>query len=114
MDALAIFKALSNPTRLQIMEWLKYPSRFFDENSYTQQGLGFGVGICVGDIQRRSGLAQSVMSAYLQAMKEAGLLDRFPDPQDRRRVLVHLTEEGRKRMDAFVQRQAARLGLTLD
>lgn len=75
MDALAIFKALSNPTRLQIMEWLKYPSRFFDENSYTQQGLGFGVGICVGDIQRRSGLAQSVISAYLQAMKEAGLLE---------------------------------------
>ncbi|QCQ92627.1 ArsR/SmtB family transcription factor [Rhodococcus sp. SGAir0479] len=75
MDALAIFKALSNPTRLQIMEWLKHPAKYFDENSYTQQGLGFGVGVCVGDIRRRSGLAQSVISAYLQGMKEAGLLE---------------------------------------
>ncbi|WP_430332858.1 ArsR/SmtB family transcription factor [Rhodococcus sp. ACT016] len=75
MDALAIFKALSNPTRLQIMEWLKHPAEYFDENSYTQQDLGFHIGVCVGDIQARSGLAQSVISGYLQGMKEAGLLD---------------------------------------
>ena len=41
MDALAIFKALSNPTRLQIMEWLAHPAKYFDEDSYTQQDLGF-------------------------------------------------------------------------
>ncbi len=51
MDALAIFKALSNPTRLQIMEWLAHPAKYFDEDSYTQQDLGFHIGVCVGDIQ---------------------------------------------------------------
>lgn len=69
MDALAIFKALSNPTRLQIMEWLAHPAKYFDEDSYTQQDLGFHIGVCVGDIQGRSGLAQSVISGYLQGMK---------------------------------------------
>ncbi len=75
MDALAIFKALSNPTRLQIMEWLAHPAKYFDEDSYTQQELGFHIGVCVGDIQLRSGLAQSVISGYLQGMKDAGLLE---------------------------------------
>lgn len=75
MDALAIFKALSNPTRLQIMEWLAHPAKYFDEDSYTQQDLGFHIGVCVGDIQGRSGLAQSVISGYLQGMKDVGLLE---------------------------------------
>ena len=75
MEALAIFKALSNPTRLQIMEWLAHPAKYFDEDSYTQQDLGFHIGVCVGDIQGRSGLAQSVISGYLQGMKDVGLLE---------------------------------------
>ncbi|MDH6279559.1 ArsR/SmtB family transcription factor [Prescottella agglutinans] len=75
MDSLAILKVLSNPTRLQIMEWLKHPARYFDEDSYTQQDLGFHIGVCVGDIQARSGLAQSVISGYLQAMRDVGLLE---------------------------------------
>ncbi|RDI31289.1 ArsR/SmtB family transcription factor [Rhodococcus sp. AG1013] len=75
MEPLAIFKALSNPTRLQIMQWLKEPARYFDEQSYVQQDLGFHIGVCVGDIQSKAGLAQSVVSSYLQIMKDAGLLE---------------------------------------
>lgn len=61
-----------------------------------------------------SGAPTTTALRRIEDMKEAGLLDRIPDPQDRRRVLVHLTEEGRKRMEAFVQRHAARLGVSID
>ncbi|MEW6123724.1 MAG: response regulator [Pseudomonadota bacterium] len=61
-----------------------------------------------------SGAPTTTALRRIEDLKDAGLLDRIPDPQDRRRVLVHLTEEGRKRMEAFVQRQASRLGISID
>ncbi|MFW5434141.1 ArsR/SmtB family transcription factor [Paenibacillus apiarius] len=75
MEPLLIYKALSNETRLQIMRWLKNPEDFFDEKPYLQQGLSFKIGVCVGDIQAKAGLAQSVISSYLLTMQKAGLLD---------------------------------------
>lgn len=47
----------------------------FDEKPYLQQGLNFQIGICVGDIQAKAGLAQSVISSYLLTMQKAGLLE---------------------------------------
>lgn len=70
MEPLVIFKALSNETRSQIMMWLKTPEEFFDEKPYLQQGLSFRTGICVGDIQAKAGLAQSVISSYLLTMQK--------------------------------------------
>lgn len=75
MEPLLIYKALSNETRLLIMRWLKNPEDFFDEKPYLQQGLSFKIGVCVGDIQAKAGLAQSVISSYLLTMQKAGLLD---------------------------------------
>jgi len=75
MEPLLIYKALSNEMRCQIMQWLKYPEEFFDEKPYLQQGLNFRIGVCVGDIQSKSGLAQSVISNYLATMQKAGLLE---------------------------------------
>ncbi|MFJ5924174.1 ArsR/SmtB family transcription factor [Kitasatospora sp. NPDC092948] len=75
MDPLTVFKALANPARLQFLQWLKNPAEHFDESAYREQGLGFHIGVCVGDIQARSGLSQSVVSSYLQSMKDAGLLE---------------------------------------
>ncbi|WP_312470924.1 ArsR family transcriptional regulator [Neobacillus sp.] len=75
MEPLLIYKALSNETRRQIMLWLKNPEEFFDEKLYLQQGLNFQIGICVGDIQAKAGLAQSVISSYLLTMQKAGLLE---------------------------------------
>lgn len=70
-----IYKALSNETRSQILLWLKNPEEFFDEQPYLQQGLNFRIGVCVGDIQAKAGLAQSVISSYLLTMQKAGLLE---------------------------------------
>ncbi|MGW1837060.1 ArsR/SmtB family transcription factor [Streptomyces sp. BBFR2] len=75
MDPLAIYKALANPARLRFLEWLKDPAAHFDEDTYRRQGLGFHIGVCVGDIQARSGLSQSVVSGYLQTLRDAGLLE---------------------------------------
>jgi len=75
MEPLLIYKALSNETRSLIMLWLKNPEEFFDEKPYLQQGLNFGIGVCVGDIQAKAGLAQSVISSYLLTMQKAGLLE---------------------------------------
>lgn len=75
MEPLLIYKALSNEMRCQIMQWLKNPEEFFDETPYLRQGLSFRIGVCVGDIQAKSGLAQSVISSYLATMQKAGLLE---------------------------------------
>ncbi|MGM1019643.1 MAG: ArsR/SmtB family transcription factor [Bacillota bacterium] len=75
MEPLLIYKALSNETRRLIMLWLKNPEEFFDEQAYLNQGLNFRIGVCVGDIQAKSGLAQSVISSYLLTMQKAGLLE---------------------------------------
>lgn len=75
MEPSLIYKALSNDTRRQILLWLKNPENFFDEKPYLEQGISFQVGVCVGDIQLKTGLAQSVVSSYLLTMKNAGLLE---------------------------------------
>ncbi|TCT07912.1 response regulator [Aquabacter spiritensis] len=61
-----------------------------------------------------SGAPTTTALRRIDDLKDAGLIDRVPDPLDRRRVIVRLTAEGRGRMEAFVQRQAARLGLSLE
>lgn len=70
MEPLLIYKALSNETRCQILSWLKNPENHFDEKPYLEQDLNFQVGVCVGDIQLKTGLAQSVISSYLLTMKK--------------------------------------------
>jgi DNA-binding transcriptional ArsR family regulator len=70
MDQLEIFKALSNKTRLEILNWLKEP-----ENSFPgQKTFGFEHGVCVGQIQQKAGLTQSTVSEYLSILQRAGLL----------------------------------------
>jgi ArsR family transcriptional regulator len=71
MDSLEIFKALSNKTRLQILQWLKEPEVHFSGQGHAEFGQ---VGVCVGLIQQKCGLSQSTVSEYLTALQKAGLL----------------------------------------
>ncbi|XGU21254.1 ArsR/SmtB family transcription factor [Rhodococcus sp. 3Y1] len=74
MDALAIFKALS--TRLACRSWwARAPGEVFRRGLVYAAGSRVSHQVCVGDIQGRSGLAQSVISGYLQGMKDVGLLE---------------------------------------
>lgn len=71
MDQVEVFKALSNKTRLQILDWLKQPEANFPE----QVDLGFAQGVCVGQIQKKAGLTQSTVSEYLSTLQRAGLVE---------------------------------------
>jgi ArsR family transcriptional regulator len=71
-DVVRALRALSNPMRLQLLQWLRDPDTHFspavaiaDQNE---------VGVCVSHLQAKSGLAQSTVSAYLSELERAGLV----------------------------------------
>ena|SRR5215211_3127878 len=70
-QSIAVLKALSNETRLNILGWLKEPKRHFGS-----QEVGDFVedGVCVSLIQKKSGLSQSTVSSYLALLTRAGLI----------------------------------------
>ncbi|GAA2456679.1 metalloregulator ArsR/SmtB family transcription factor [Actinomadura vinacea] len=72
-DALIeMLKALGNPARLQIMQWLKDPEASFAE--YEPIADRGSVGVCVTHIQAKAGLAQSTVSSYMSTLERAGLV----------------------------------------
>lgn len=71
MEQVEIFKALSNKTRLQLLEWLKDPETNFPE----QKEYGYDHGVCVGQLQVKAGLTQSTISEYLSVLQRAGFVE---------------------------------------
>jgi DNA-binding transcriptional ArsR family regulator len=65
----AIHKALANPVRREILQWLKDPQHNF---GHQEHSLDFGV--CAGLIDARTGLSQSTVSAHLATLQRAGLI----------------------------------------
>lgn len=70
MDISAVLKALANERRLQIVEWLKQPSKHFSSSTCDVEVMG----VCVGLIEKKSGLSQSTVSQYLVVLKQAGII----------------------------------------
>lgn len=71
-EMLEAFKALANPVRLQIMQWLRNADEeFADYEPIADRRV---VGVCVSHIQAKSGLAQSTVSSYMAALERAGLV----------------------------------------
>ena len=70
-NVVEISKALSNPTRLQILEWLKKPETNFPPHEVLQH---FNDGVCATFIHEKTDLSQSTISAYLSMMEKCGLL----------------------------------------
>jgi DNA-binding transcriptional ArsR family regulator len=69
MDIDAIHKALANPVRRQILEWLKDPHVHFAEQEHP-----LDIGVCAGLIDARTGLSQSTVSAHLASLQRAELV----------------------------------------
>ena len=68
-DLATVFKALSNPTRLAILRWLREP------NSFPPQGQPADeVGVCAKHIQARAGVSQSTASQFMAVLQRADLV----------------------------------------
>lgn len=76
MNELEIFKALSNPIRLNIIKWLKEPQNNFPpQGPHVPEGDRFDRSVCVGSICEKTEISQSTISHYLDMMQRAGLLE---------------------------------------
>ena len=73
MDLHETIKALDNPLRMEILNWLKVPKQHFDVANQLVDADEQGV--CVSIIQEKLGLSQSTVSAYLAALQRAGLVN---------------------------------------
>ncbi|MER3375619.1 MAG: helix-turn-helix transcriptional regulator [Allomuricauda sp.] len=71
MDIVEINKVLSNKTRVNILKWLKNPELNFPPHKDIDH---FDDGVCVGNIQDKTGLSQSTVSTYLNSMQNANLV----------------------------------------
>src|SRR5580698_7272982 len=49
-----------------------------------------------GEIAGHTGLSSGAVTAMLDRLERSGLVQRLPDPSDRRRVLVQLTDKARR------------------
>lgn len=74
-NAVDIFKALSNQTRMDILIWLKRPEVHFGSSILRFSENFFDGGICVGAIQEKAQLSQSTISQYLSVLQRAGLVE---------------------------------------
>lgn len=63
-----VLKAISNPVRLQMLQWLKDPERHFGE-----QAEPFTTGVNASQFER-CGLSQSTTSSHLAILHNAGLI----------------------------------------
>ncbi|MGN7472224.1 ArsR/SmtB family transcription factor [Brevibacillus sp. SAFN-007a] len=71
MEPIEIFKALSNESRLQILQWLKEPDRHF----IPHEGIDMNkIGVCVSQITDKLKMTQSTASQYLAILLRAGLI----------------------------------------
>ena len=101
-DMLAVLKALSNETRLNILCWLRESEKWEYELPDVLKEE-FPGSACVGSIQAKSGLAQSVISSYLASMQKSGLLE------SRRYGQYTYYRLNETRIDAFLEQFAGKL-----
>ena len=70
-DLLEVFKAMANPTRLQIMGWLRNPAEHFAPQAHPIEE----VGVCVKQIREKADISQSTASQFMSVLERAGLVE---------------------------------------
>ncbi|PAD22227.1 transcriptional regulator [Terribacillus saccharophilus] len=73
MKPVEIFKALSNETRLQILEWLKEPEKHFSPQPVEVSDFSKS-GVCVTQFHEKLNVTQSTASQHLSLLNRAGLV----------------------------------------
>ncbi len=77
------------------------------------QRLSDEPGLRVKDLAERHRLATNTVSNLVQQMVQAGLVERWPDPHDRRAVIVRLTARGEQLLHAWLAANSRRLQAAL-
>lgn len=72
MDTEAIYKALSNPIRRQILLCLKDPEQMIPQEDCIHD---YSRGVCAGQIEKIADVSQSTMSNHLSVLLQAGLVN---------------------------------------
>ena len=90
------------------------------EQTIAEFGLGYGEWhllarlhnqgprLSPGALAKRLELSSGAMTNRLDGLEKAGLVRRLPDPDDRRGLLIELTDEGRRVYRESVRAQAAK------
>ena len=71
-NAIEIFKALSNETRLNILKWLKNPDEHFPPQGTHLEGVNLDGAVCVDSLQKKLNISQSTTSQYLSQLQRHG------------------------------------------
>lgn len=80
-----------------------HPMTFFILTHLAKEGPLRGA-----DLSDAFGMDKGGVSRQVQALVDLGLVERKPDPEDRRAILLDATSEGRKRLDAMTRRRSDR------
>lgn len=70
-DLLPALRALANPHRVQIMDWLLDPQTHFPPQ---RDGDLVQDGVCVGAITEKTGLSQPTVTSHMKSLENAGLV----------------------------------------
>ncbi|WP_083095829.1 ArsR/SmtB family transcription factor [Pseudophaeobacter leonis] len=71
LSTLPALRALANPHRVQIMDWLLDPERHFPPQ---RDGDLVEDGVCVGFITDKVGLSQPTVTSHMKTLEQAGLV----------------------------------------
>jgi DNA-binding transcriptional ArsR family regulator len=71
LSTLPALRALANPHRVQIMDWLLDPERHFPPQ---RDGDLVADGVCVGFITDKVGLSQPTVTSHMKNLEQAGLV----------------------------------------
>jgi DNA-binding MarR family transcriptional regulator len=69
--------------------------------------------VSLGDLADANGVSAPAMSKLVDGLVDAGLLERRPSADDRRRVELSLTSAGRRKLEAVADRLRAALAASL-
>lgn len=78
------------------------------------RGHGAYPNVTIGDIAQALQVRQSSASLLVDRSVRRGLLDRREDPEDRRRAIVRLTDEGQRILDTIMDANRRELGALRD
>lgn len=101
LDVTGQIKALSNPYRLQFLQWLMAPEDHFSGAQNNADLIQDGV--CVGVITEKAGLSQPTVTSHMQKLAQAGFVT-----SKKIKNWVYYRPD-RKRIDAFLKDLETRL-----